>query len=166
MSKSLPCRSLIWIAFAGLMITPFPAHAGGKQPPPKISFQYRDEAIKAKAGATPTAPEVLVHVELPAGWHINSQSPLDSFLVPTSVAVEAQGVAFADPIYPKADVQQSAVMGGPISLFTGAFDIRVPLAAKGSAYPSGAPPRTRVTLRFQSCNNEMCLPPASVSVER
>ena len=141
------------------------AQSPSKAPVPKVSFRYQDSTGKA-AGTTPL--KLIVHVEVAEGWHINSQAPLDSFLVPTTVSAEAQGWEFGKPEYPKADLQHSEVMGGDLSLFTGAFDI--PFACKpmgkGKPKPGTLPARTKVTLNYQSCNNNMCLPPKSVTVEQ
>jgi hypothetical protein len=83
-------------------------------------------------------------------------------------------MAFAKPIYPKPELQHSQLMGGDLALFTGAFDIRIPCAVdgngtgqgKGPSSRPGAPPRTSVTLNYQSCNNSMCLPPKSITVDQ
>ncbi len=172
MKGTLPSRSRLWIVFAAMSVTSLSAQAPSKQPVPGVSFRYRDNPPPAKPSVSPgkgsaAAPhELIVHVELQEGWHINSQAPLDSFLVATRVEAQAEGLAFGNPVYPKAEVKPSAVMGGEIALFTGAFDIRIPFAAKASVYKPGSPPRTRVTLNYQSCNDNMCLPPKSVTVEQ
>jgi Disulphide bond corrector protein DsbC len=111
---------------------------------------------------------------LQEGWHINSDAPLDSFLVPTAVSAEAEGLAFGKPVYPKPELQHSQIMGGDLALFTGAFDIRIPFVANGKGTSQGKspslksapPPPTRVTLNYQSCNNNMCLPPKSITVHQ
>ncbi|HKP94845.1 MAG TPA: protein-disulfide reductase DsbD domain-containing protein [Fibrobacteria bacterium] len=156
--------------FAALSVPFAQAQTPSKQPVPKVSFQYLDAPPQAGSGKTPAASsQLVVHVELQEGWHINSEAPLDSFLVPTTLDIKAEGLAFGKPVYPKPVLQHSDVMGGDLSLYTGAFDVRVPCAPGDPARkpPAGAArPRTRVTLNYQACNNNMCLPPKSVTVEQ
>jgi hypothetical protein len=106
-------------------------------------------------------------VEIAPGWHINSDAPLDEFLVPTQVEAKAEGWEPAKPRFPKPERVRSQAMGGDMLLFSGAFDVQVPMLRKTTA-PAGAqdPPRTRVTLRYQACDHATCFPPKEVSVER
>ena len=144
------------------------AQTPSSQPVPRVSFRY--EQVHA-AGGTPK-PGIVIHVELQPGWHINSEAPLDSFLVPTTVEAQAEGMEFGAPIYPPAVRQHSEVMGGDLALFTGAFDISIPAqrpaasGMKGKTAAKQPPPRTRVTLNYQACNNAMCYPPKAVTVEQ
>lgn len=176
MIGTLAPMNIVWISCAACLVTSTFAQAPSQQPIPKVSFHYQIPDQPAVTGGAPAAPAraLIVHVELEAGWHINSEAPLDSFLVPTTVSAQAEGLAFARPVYPKPELQHSQLMGGDLALFTGAFDIRIPYAAEGKgtgagkspSQKSGEPPRTRVTLNYQSCNNNMCLPPKSITVEQ
>ncbi|MEO7427553.1 MAG: protein-disulfide reductase DsbD domain-containing protein [Fibrobacteria bacterium] len=167
--------NIVWMSSVACLVTSAFAQAPSKQPVPKVSFHYQNLDQQALAGSADTASRnaLIVRVELEEGWHINSDAPLDSFLVPTAVSARAEGLAFAKPIYPKPELQHSQLMGGDIALFTGAFDIRIPYAvdgigtgqSKGSSSKADAPPRTSVTLNYQSCNNSMCLPPKSITVD-
>ena len=169
--KMFPPGRLVLGTLAVLSVTLAGAQTPSKAPAPKVSFRYLDQAPGA-AGKTDAALKLIVHVELAEGWHINSQAPLDSFLVPTTVAAEAEGWEFGKPDYPKPLLQHSEVMGGDLSLFTGAFDVVLsckpePAAKAAPKTKTGAAPaRTRVTLNYQSCNNNMCLPPKSITVEQ
>lgn len=136
------------------------------QSTPKVSFSWvfpteHPAASKAKTGGDSLT--LNVHIELAEGWHINSQAPLDSFLVPTTLDLKSEGIAFGKPRYPQPMIQHNKVMGD-LSLFTGAFDVQVP--AKKSGKGVSQPGRTSVTLHYQSCNNTMCLPPKSITVEQ
>ncbi len=121
-----------------------PARAQGvKAPVPGLSLSWR------------TAADSLVleaRVSLPAGWYINSDAPLDSFLVPTRIEVAAlpgaatsgtagSGTAghktpgevrFGPPRWPAPVVEHSPAMGGDMSLFKESFTITV------AARPAGA----------------------------
>jgi hypothetical protein len=166
----------VWMFCGACLVTSALAQAPSKQPIPKVTFHYQnlDQQALAGSAAPSSGSALIVRVELEEGWHINSDAPLDSFLVPTTVSARAEGLAFAKPIYPKPELRHSQLMGGDLALFTGAFEIRIPCAvdgkgtgqAKGHSSKPGAPPRTSVTLNYQSCNNNMCLPPKSITVDQ
>ena len=85
--------------------------APSTQPIPKVSFSYE----KIRNPDARQRDRLIVHVELQPGWHINSEAPLDSFLVPTTVVAKAEGIEFAAPMYPPAVKQHSEVMGGDLA---------------------------------------------------
>jgi DsbC/DsbD-like thiol-disulfide interchange protein len=161
-------QSLFLAAFAVFAAAPAMAQSASAQATPKVSFSYLSPPAHPGASKSKAAGDSLtlnVHIELAEGWHINSEAPLDSFLVPTSLELKSippEGMAFGKPRYPQPMIQHNAVMGD-LSLYTGAFDVQVPAKkGKGAAQPG----RTRVTLHYQSCNNTMCLPPKSITVEQ
>ena len=141
------------------------ARAARAQPVPAVSFHYGKPPRD-----TGTGPEVLfVHVEIAPGWHINSDAPLDEFLVPTRVEAKAEGWELGKPRYPKPERVHSDAMGVDMLLFSGAIDVEVPVlrkAAPRNAAGAQSPPRTRVTLKYQACDHATCFPPGEVSVEK
>jgi cytochrome c biogenesis DsbD-like protein len=168
--KSVNNRLLSLASLALLATAPAMAQSASAQATPKVSFAYLTPPAHPGATRSKAAADSLtlnVHIELAEGWHINSEAPLDSFLVPTSLdlkSVPPEGVAFGKPRYPQPMIQHNPVMGD-LSLYTGAFDVQVP-AKKGKGKDAAQPARTRVTLHYQSCNNTMCLPPKSITVEQ
>jgi hypothetical protein len=144
------------------------AQPASKQPAPKVTFRYQSVGLpKPSNRPADTFPrDLIVHVEIQEGWHINSEAPLDSFLVPTTLDIKAEGLVFGRPEFPKPELKHSDVMGGDLSLYTGAFDVRVPVTPRDPSVKTLPTPRTRVTLNYQACNNSMCLPPKSVTVEQ
>jgi len=174
--KSRPFQSLArfsLIAIGALALFPARPYAqtASVLAVPKLSFSYLAppaHPAQARAKAGQDSLTLNVHVELAEGWHINSEAPLDSFLVPTTLDLKAEGLEFGKPRYPQPMIQHNSVMGD-LSLFTGAFDVQVPAKRTRKPVPAAAaaaPIRTRVTLNYQSCNNSMCLPPKSITVEQ
>lgn len=129
-----------------------PARAA--QPVPALSL--------ACAAVSADSLRCTLRVELASGWDINSAKPLDPDLLPASVEVSAEGVAFAAPRFPAPVLEPSAPGGGNLSLYRGTFEIQV--AGKGKA-KAGPPPAVKATLHYQSCNAGMCYPPKSVDAE-
>lgn len=137
------------------------ALAASSAPLPSLNLSW-SSTVKSKDSLV-----LAVKVALPAGWYINSNAPLDSFLVATLLEVSAPGLEFDAPRYPQPVVEHSQAMGGNMSLFKGPFEIAV--TARGiksgkqrAALPKALPP-TRVTLHYQSCDGTMCWPPKAVS---
>lgn len=161
-----PIRKRIDTAAAALLciLAPFSARAQSRQPVPVVSFRYE----KPSRDSSHHAPMLIVHVEIAPGWHINSDAPLDDFLVPTRVEAKAEGVAFGKPAYPQPERVHSDAMGGDMLLYSGVFDVDVPVLRKTAPRDPGGvqdPPRTRVTLKYQACDHATCFPPKEVSVE-
>ena len=114
----------------------------------------------AQQGSTFQAAVVM---EIPRGMHVNSNKPLGKYAVPTVVKVEApKGLRVTPVSYPRgavrafrfgdADEERLAVYEGR-TIFR--FNVSVaPNAEVGVA-------RLRVSVRFQSCNDEVCFPPAA-----
>lgn len=147
------------------VLAPGRAQTPSRQPIPTVSFRYG----KPSADSGARARTLIVHVEIAPGWHINSDAPLDEFLVPTKVEAKAEGWEPGKPRFPKPERVHSDAMGGDMLLFSGAFDVDVPMLRRTTP-PSAAgpeePPHTRVTLRYQACDHATCFPPKEVSVER
>lgn len=153
-----------------LAVLPAQAQTGSSQAVPKVTFSYLaapDHPAQAKAKSASDSLTLNVRVELQDGWHINSETPLDSFLVPTTLDIRSDGVEFGRPRFPQPMIQQNKVMGD-LSLYTGTFNVQVPAkrARKSGAPAASVNGRTRVTLNYQACNNSMCLPPKSITVEQ
>ncbi len=128
------------------------------------------QEAKGKSFPKPTSPPVLVltaSIDLPPGWHINSDAPPDSFLVPTRVSAFAQGLNFGKPIFPAPVPQYSQALGMEVPLYSGVFQVTVPFKRSSPSAQStaGGYPKTSVTLHYQACNDAMCLPPKDVTAE-
>ena len=107
--------------------------------------------------------EQRLKLRLQPGYHVNSDKPNDDFLIPLrlswdSGAVETVAVEFPKPVIEKSDFSEK-----PLSVFTGNFEIvtkfqRAPGAVPGPGLLTGK-------LRYQACNDKMCLPPKSIEVK-
>ena len=106
--------------------------------------------------------EAKVSLQLRQGYHVNSNTPSDEYLIPlkltwTPGALEAAGITYPKPLMEKYSFSQK-----PLSVFSGNFDLttkfKVPATASvGQTSVSGK-------LRYQACNDNMCLPPKNLDV--
>ena len=129
-------------------------------PQPKVAFHFEPDGFKGDS------TRLIVHVSLPKGWHIQSNAPLDSFLIPTTVHAEGKDLAFGSPVFPKPVEKDFPALGGKVALFQGDFDIIVPVKRNGRKIKAAALKAVKVRLGYQACNDTQCLPPFTVEATR
>ncbi|HEX8355167.1 MAG TPA: protein-disulfide reductase DsbD domain-containing protein, partial [Pyrinomonadaceae bacterium] len=97
------------------------------------------------------------------GLHVNSNRPLGKYAVPTTVKVDApRGFRVTPVTYPRGTVRTFRFGGAAadrLAVYEGLtifrFNVSVP-----AGHELGVA-RLRVNVRFQSCNDEVCFPPAT-----
>lgn len=118
-------------------------------------------ADKAQRGRTIQAAVVL---DIPNGYHINSNKPLAKFLIPTSLKVEApSGIRISPVSYPRALIRSFSFSPDKLSVYEGRnvlrFNVTIP-----ANFSSGVT-ELRIRLKYQSCNDEACFPPATREIK-
>ena len=105
--------------------------------------------------------KIAVEVKIEAGWHINSNTPNDEFLIPTSFDLlseknfEITKIKYPDPL-----ILRLSFSDQPVSVFEGEFflgaiiDIPENLELGNHQIP--------VELYYQACNDQTCEPPQTV----
>ncbi len=103
--------------------------------------------------------ELTLTVTLERGWHLNANDPDRPYLIPTTLEITPPAGSTVESIrYPDAVVHSLAFAAGTtLRLYEGTFAIRVKMAG-------ALPPRFDAQLAFQACNDETCLPPATLAV--
>ena len=108
--------------------------------------------------------EVAVVAEIRQGYHMNSHQPTDEYLIPTTLAAQIPGgVKQLETVYPPGAMRKFSFSEAPLSVYSGQVTLVLRLAA-GADAPLG-PQTIPMTLRFQACNDNSCLPPVKVPVE-
>jgi len=115
--------------------------------------------VAAKRGAV---AEAKLAVAIREGYHINSNTPTDEYLIPLRLTWNAAPLEAAETIFPKAKLEKYDFAEKPLSVFSGDFEILTRFKVPASATP-GAVVLTG-KLRYQACTSSMCLPPRSVEV--
>ena len=108
--------------------------------------------------------EVAVQAEIARGFHVNSHTPSEMYLIPTTLTPNLPaGIQPAGTIYPPGQLEKFPFSPDkPLSVYTGSVTMRLKLSADAHA-PLG-PTTIRMTLRYQACNNTTCLPPVNLPV--
>lgn len=94
------------------------------------------------------------------GWHINSNKPLDDFAIPTELSLDPATAALQNVAYPQHELQKFAFSGDrEIAVYD--HTIQIPFSATLAAGAS----TIRASLRYQACNDNVCLPPNTAAAE-
>jgi hypothetical protein len=103
-----------------------------------------------------------VTVQLRNGYHVNSNTPADDYLIPLRLTWAAAPLEVAATVYPKPRMEKYTFSSKPVSVFTGDFDILTHLKVPESVIQG---PGVLVgKLRYQACNDNSCLPPKTIEV--
>jgi len=115
------------------------------------------EQVTVAAGK-PT--EVALHFRIAPGLHINSHTPKDEFLIPTTLSIpEGAGVRLLEASYPAgADFTLPLEPKNNLSVYTGEVVIKARIIAEPGNH------LVEAKLRFQACDKTQCLPPKTIPV--
>ena len=97
------------------------------------------------------------------GWHINSNMPLDKYLIPTTVEVTAQdGIEVEKILYPEPVMEKLGISEGKMSLYKGHVVFGIKFRIAQNLKPQDY--NIKVVLKYQGCNNLTCIEPASIDL--
>ena len=104
------------------------------------------------------AIKAAVVIEIPDGYHVNSNQPLGKYAIPTQLKIETpSGIRLTPVMYPRGTVRTFKFSSEKLSVYEGRTVLRfvliVPPSFKGDSADLHA------KLRFQSCTNEVCFAP-------
>ncbi|MGD0831066.1 MAG: protein-disulfide reductase DsbD domain-containing protein [Terracidiphilus sp.] len=123
---------------------------------PSVAYLF-PEQISVPAGKPAT---VELHFRVAPGLHINSHTPKDEDLIPTTLSFpDSSGVRLENAVYPP-----GAVFALPLdpttklSVYTGEFIIQARMVAAAGNH------LVEASLRYQACDNNACMPPKTISV--
>ncbi len=102
-----------------------------------------------------------VQIRMKPGWHINSNQPVQDYLIPTAVtsgdpkSVALNDVSFPDPVFVELGFERSK-----LSLFAETVSLLV--SVDGDDINDS---RLPLNVQIQACNDEVCLAPETVSID-
>ena len=129
------------------------------QVPPKAELT---PLVSTDGVAAGTIGRVALAVKLPPGAHVNSNKPRESFLIPTTVTVDAPGgVSVSEVVFPTPGdlAQQGATQ--PLSVFEQEFAIGFALSIAADVKTGDL--AVPVRMRYQACDEKMCYLPQSAT---
>lgn len=106
----------------------------------------------------------MVTIDVPDGCHIQSHTPGEPFLIPTTLDLDrSDGLSFGPAVYPVGETERFDWTPVVLDVYRGSVEIDVPVLVEDGANPGRRTVSGRV--RYQGCTANACLPPADVSVE-
>jgi hypothetical protein len=102
-------------------------------------------------------------VQVKQGFHVNSTTPEDEFLIPLRLTFTGSDLQVADVTFPRPKMQKFEFADKPMSVYEG--DVRATAKLK---IPASAPAGLQTLvgkLRYQACNDRMCLPPRTLEIK-
>ena len=105
-----------------------------------------------------------IAMDIPFGYHANSNRPLERFLIATQLQIEApQGIRVGPILYPRAILRSLKFSKNKVSVFEGRttirFSVTVPRGFKGNSA------ELKARLKYQACNDDTCFPPQTREVK-
>lgn len=146
----LVCAVVVWT----------PISAATPAPEPNISVVGYFSTDKAQRGRP---ARVSIVIDIPRGYHIHSNRPLETYLIATSVKVEPENGLRAGAVsYPRPLLKTFKFSKKQLSVYEGQvrlkFNVTVPANyAEGSA-------KVKARVRMQSCDDEVCFAPKTHDV--
>lgn len=129
--------------------------------PPQVQIETLVAAEGAAAGATLRAA---IRVYLAPGFHVNSNKPLEDFLIPTALNLSPpDGITMTEITYPEAGLLEQKGAEIPLAVFEERFAIGV-LLALANDLPVGTY-TVPGTLRYQACDETMCYMPTTATFD-
>ena len=115
------------------------------------------EQVTVTAGK---ASDVDLHFRIAEGMHINSHTPKDEYLIPTTFSIpDGLGVRLEQASYPAgADFTLPSDPQNKLSVYTGEFVIHTRIVAEAGNH------LVEAKLHFQACDKTACMPPKTIPV--
>ena len=142
----------------------FSGHAGSQAPSAKDvvspeAFASFDPVARGKSF------QIAVVMQIRPGFHVNAREVSADYLIPTDLKTEVPaGLKMGEIVYPKGTLQTFAFSKDkPLNVYTNSVVIRIPLTVLLNA-PIGEQ-HLPLKLHYQACSNEICLPPATLSLD-
>ena len=103
---------------------------------------------------------VALHFRIAQGLHINSHTPREEYLIPTTFSIpDGSGVRLESATYPAGtDFTLPIDPKNKLSVYTGEFIIQARMIAEPGNH------LVEARLRFQACDNTACMPPRTITV--
>jgi thiol:disulfide interchange protein DsbD len=102
--------------------------------------------------------EGTIVAKIAEGWHVNSNTPLEEYLIKTRLTLDAE--LLGDPTYPTQKMKAFEFTGGKeLAVYDGTFPIGFRAKLKSGAT------KITATLHYQACSDKVCLPPKTATAD-
>ena len=121
-----------------------------------VQYLFPEQVSVLAGKATP----VTLHFRVAQGLHINSHTPSDEFLIPTTFSIpDRMGVQLSAATYPPGTIISLAFdPKTKLSVYTGEFEIQARIVATPGNH------LVQAKLHYQACDQNQCMPPKTIDV--
>jgi DsbC/DsbD-like thiol-disulfide interchange protein len=131
------------------------------QSAPDIGVNARLASDKVRKGGRVQGTVVM---DIPSGYHINSNRPLEKYLIASQLQFEAPaGVRVGPIVFPRPVLRSLKFSKSKVSVFEGHTTIRFSVTVPASFKSNSVELKGR--LRYQACNDDVCFPPKTTEVK-
>jgi DsbC/DsbD-like thiol-disulfide interchange protein len=100
-------------------------------------------------------------MDIAKGWHINAHQPLQETLIATEISLKNDNYWHLESVsYPEPALKTLRFEKKPLALYHGQVQIQARLKPKSEQ--NHVP--LQLNLQLQTCNQESCLPPETISL--
>jgi len=108
--------------------------------------------------------EVAVVAEIMDGFHINANKVLQEYVIPTTLEAELpKGFKLIEAVYPQGKLWKFDFSPERLNVYEGKVTLLLKLEAQADAALGAV--KLPMKLRYQACNDAVCLPPVRKSVD-
>jgi cytochrome c biogenesis DsbD-like protein len=108
--------------------------------------------------------QIAVVMKIRDGFHVNARKKSAEYLIATDLKTDgATGFKIGDVTYPEGELRTFTFSKTPLNVYEKTVVLKVPVTVSADA-PTGAQ-HIPLKLRYQACNNEVCLPPVTLPVD-
>jgi FAD/FMN-containing dehydrogenase len=105
--------------------------------------------------------EVDVVGEVASGYHVQANKVLEDYLIPLTLTADLPaGITRVSTSYPRALLKKFPFAPKAMAVYEGRVTVRMTLDAGADA--ALGPVKIPLTLRYQACNEQLCLPPVKI----
>jgi len=159
MPKTRTVLALLGFLVTGLVLSPSAASAQLRRPAAELTPVVQQQVTQP--GQTVTGA---LRIQLPEGIHVQSDEPREEYLIPTRLTFTLpEGVSVEEITYPPASDWFLEGQEDPLAVFETEFSIGWRLALAADVSPGAMVVPGRFT--YQSCDDRLCYPPVTASVE-
>lgn len=131
--------------------------------PPATSILQPQAYVSLQPVPRGRAFQIAVVAKISPGFHINAHQPSEDYLIPTKILADlSPGIFLVETTYPRGVMRAFRFSKTPLRVYEGSFTVLMKLRANESA-PLG-PQKIGLTLAYQACNQDACLPPTKIPV--
>jgi hypothetical protein len=108
--------------------------------------------------------QIAVVMKIREGFHVNARKKSAEYLIATDLKTDgAAGFKIGDVTYPEGQERTFTFSKTPLNVYEKTVVLKVPVTVLADA-PTGAQ-HIALKLKYQACNNEVCLPPVTLPVD-